>query len=159
MAPKMPSGSGNFGAASAMPSGGTMSRPTGTTVRDLEGGFAAGGFGFAWRGLPGLMALPDTAVDDMMAIADDGVHKMAADIEAYMKEYAPWKDQTGDARAGLKALPVSDTAGGRFIIHLGYSVDYGTFLETHNGGEYAIIGPTIEEFSRRFGEYLLEAAK
>lgn len=68
-------------------------------------------------------------------------------IEAHMKQKAPWKDRTTNARNGLfaTAVKISRTV---FAIILGHSVTYGIFLEL--GTQYMkarpIIVPSLEEF-------------
>lgn len=65
----------------------------------------------------------------------------APQVEAHMKVNAPWTDQTGNARQGLRAeaFDEGDNAG----IVLYHQVPYGIWLELANSGTYAIIDPTI----------------
>ena len=72
----------------------------------------------------------------------------AALIEAYMKTNAPWQNRTGQARATLKA-EVLDVTGRAAFILLTYGVDYSLYLETMQGGRFAIIGPTLDVFAPR----------
>lgn len=67
---------------------------------------------------------------------------MAPRAENYMKSNAPWTDQTSNARNGLAARAYTD--GDEYGIVLYHQVPYGIWLETKNGGEYAIIQPTID---------------
>jgi hypothetical protein len=39
-----------------------------------------------------------------------------------------------------------------FEIDLGYSVYYGYFLESYDGGRYAIVGPTIDLFAPKMAD-------
>lgn len=66
----------------------------------------------------------------------------ADEVEAYMKEEAPWEDRTGDARDGLSATRYQngDVQG----LLLAHGVEYGVFLEFKFGGRDAIIIPTLE---------------
>jgi hypothetical protein len=64
-------------------------------------------------------------------------------MEAAARTNAPWQDDTGAARNGLRGLVVRD--GDRVRIILCHSVDYGPFLELARGGKYAVIWPTIEQ--------------
>jgi len=81
---------------------------------------------------------------------------------------APWQDRTGNARSGLFFAvdgfglspivgKVGSVKGGesgdktvisgskdRLILTLGHTMYYGKFLETSNGGRYAIVMSTIE---------------
>lgn len=62
--------------------------------------------------------------------------------EAYMKNNAPWTDQTGNARNGLAARAFRDGDNAGIVLY--HQVPYGIWLEVKNDGEYAIIVPTIE---------------
>lgn len=83
----------------------------------------------------------------------------APQCQNYMRENAPWEDQTGNARNGLFAQAYSTggggrgrDAGGRFTagstaahgIVLYGSVPYQIWLEVRFSGRYAIIVPTVE---------------
>ena len=63
------------------------------------------------------------------------------DLESYMRQNAPWQDQTGNARNGLSARPFQE--GTNVGIDLFHTVPYGIWLETRFSGAYAIIVPTI----------------
>lgn len=62
--------------------------------------------------------------------------------ETYMKNNAPWTDQTGNARSGLFAKAFIEPRK-VYGIDLGHSVPYGIWLEVRFSGRYAIIGPTV----------------
>jgi hypothetical protein len=64
-------------------------------------------------------------------------------MEAAARTNAPWQDDSGAARNGLRGFPARD--GDRIRIILCHSVDYGPFLELARGGKYAILWPTIEQ--------------
>lgn len=70
------------------------------------------------------------------------VRGMAAECERYMKDNAPWEDQTGDARDGLTAQAKFSFT--KYTIVLFHTVDYGIWLEIRWDGKFAIIIPTIE---------------
>lgn len=72
----------------------------------------------------------------------DELDSFANEVEAYMKEEAPWEDRTGDARNTLSATRYEhgDVQG----LLLAYGVEYGVFLEFKFGGRDAIIIPTLE---------------
>lgn len=88
--------------------------------------------------------------------------------ESYGRAHAPWTDQTGNARNGLKAVTYSNSrsagtrgANGRFLkagvvfgIIFFHSVPYGIYLETRFNGKYRIIVPTIQ----KVGPEVIEAA-
>jgi len=83
----------------------------------------------------------------------------APQCQNYMRENAPWDDQTGNARNGLFAKAYSSGGGGRgrdsagrftsgstasHGIVLYGSVPYQIWLEVRFSGRYAIIVPTVE---------------
>lgn len=65
-----------------------------------------------------------------------------AQLEAYAQSNAPWGDITGQARQGLVASVFEDS--GEIVLELAHSVDYGYWLELIQGGNFAILVPTIE---------------
>ena len=71
--------------------------------------------------------------------------RYAPEIENWMKQNAPWTDRTGNARAALwaEAFDFVDTV----VIAFGHGVDYGTFLELANAGNYAVITPALDNFT------------
>lgn len=82
----------------------------------------------------------DKAVNDaVMAVLE----YKAPQVEAYMKQNAPWQDQTGNARQGLRA-EAYDLGGTTKGIILYGQVPYQIWLEVKYSGKYAIILPTIE---------------
>jgi hypothetical protein len=73
-----------------------------------------------------------------------------AEITSWMRENAPWTDQTGDARASLRAEMNSLPHEMYQEILLHYaddSVFYAWYLETKNAGKYQIILPTLDRFA------------
>lgn len=68
-------------------------------------------------------------------------------VQDYMRNNAPWKDRTANARQGLfaKAFQAEGTHG----IICYHTMPYGIWLEVKNNGEYAIIVPTIQAEGRR----------
>ena len=64
--------------------------------------------------------------------------------EALAKSTAPWNDQTGAARQGLRAFSQKSAHGA--ILYLVHSVFYGVYLElgTRNMGPRPVIQPTLE---------------
>lgn len=79
----------------------------------------------------------------MEQVFEELIEQAAEEVQMYAQENAPWDDRTGDARSGLTAE--ADTSGLNLAIVLYHTVDYGIWLEVRNGGEYAIIIPTIEQ--------------
>ena len=82
-------------------------------------------------------------------VMEEGVgeymQRQTDDIEEYMKANAPWQDRTGMARDGLTAEYVEE--GHKHMIYLYHTVDYGIWLEIRWNGRYAIIEPTVHEYS------------
>jgi hypothetical protein len=131
---------------SRVPSLGDFTRPPRVTVRDVQGRFVKGGFGFEFRGLEQLMSSATVMGTELDKNVQEGMERIAAAMEQFAKENAPWEDNSGDARSGLRAVPIFDRAGAKYTVYLGHGVYYGVYLENSNGGEYAIIEPTIRHF-------------
>jgi hypothetical protein len=74
-------------------------------------------------------------------------HHMAPQVEAYMKNNAPWTDRTGNARNGLAARAYE--SGKEIGIVLYHQVSYGIWLEVRFSGKNAIINPTIDVMGPR----------
>jgi hypothetical protein len=93
----------------------------------------------------------DTSLIDNLDRGDEKVHAKvmsvmqykAPQVEAHMKTNAPWTDQTGNARQGLRAEAFDEWPQNAGIV-LYHTVQYGIWLEVKNSGEYAIIQPTID---------------
>lgn len=75
------------------------------------------------------------------------VRDAAPEAEAHMKQYAPWRDQTGQARKLLMADWKDD--GKAVTLYLIHGAAYGIWLELRHAGRYAIIAPTVHEFAGR----------
>lgn len=79
------------------------------------------------------------------ALALDAVpnyaRRKAKEIEARMKEEAPWTDRTGEARKKLRTEVEVD--GTKTTIHLVSGAPHGQYLELRWGGRWAIVSPTI----------------
>lgn len=72
-----------------------------------------------------------------------GAQILAAQNENRAKSQAKWKDRTGQARQTITGS--FETDGNVMTIALAIGADHGIFLEKANGGNYAIIWPTILE--------------
>lgn len=72
-------------------------------------------------------------------------------VEEWMRENAPWEDQSGDARDGLTA-EVQRAKVLEYDLYVYHTVDYGIWLEIRWNGKYAIIQPTIEHW----GHFLMQ---
>lgn len=84
------------------------------------------------------------------------VREVSKEAEDYMKQNAPWRDRTRDARRTLSAS--SYQRGEVKGILLAHGVDYGRWLELRWGGRYAIILPTLEVMGQRLMERLADNA-
>lgn len=92
---------------------------------------------------------------DYEKIVDAFMTLTAVDGEAYMKEHAPWRDDTGNrkdrvpgaARAGL--FTSTDLAGTHKVIRFSHGEEYGIWLETRNNGKNQIIMPSVAVMSKR----------
>lgn len=125
-----------------------------TQIRDSKGRFA-GGWGVAWTGLERLNeVLAGKAFGLTMSGGIEArLNQLAQEMVAWAKENAPWEDRTTDAREGLQAKVVktSETSFSIFLGH-GANIHYGIFLETMDGGKYAILSRTILHFAPNMGK-------
>jgi hypothetical protein len=71
--------------------------------------------------------------------------RRAPEIEAWMKANAPWTDRTGNARQTL-SVEVRMFAT-QVVIWMSHGVTYGKYLELAYGGQYAVIGPALDQFA------------
>jgi hypothetical protein len=106
----------------------------------------------------GVIRLRDNVADvkdDFDNVLSSFMTLTAVDGEAYMKEHARWRDDTGNrkdrvpgaARAGLKTIP--ELKGTHKQIWFSHGVDYGIWLEIKNNGKWQIIMPTVAEMGKR----------
>lgn len=101
-----------------------------------------GGFLFTDSSLATALAGADAEVYKQ---AEELMLKVAASSLDYARANAPWEDRTGDARAGLNVSVDSD--GDSIVMQLFHTVDYGLWLEVIQSGRFAIIMPTLQDFS------------
>ena len=87
------------------------------------------------------MAVFEIVIDEAIEYI---VEEIAKELESYMREEAPWEDQTGAARDGLRAEASKE--GSTHLITLYHTVDYGIWLEVRYNKKFAIILPTIEKY-------------
>lgn len=66
----------------------------------------------------------------------------AGTMEGYAKSHAPWTDRTGHARQSLHGGV--DVQGDQQVLYLSHGANYGIWLEIAHGGNYAIVGPTVD---------------
>lgn len=72
-----------------------------------------------------------------------GIQILAATNENRAKTNRKWKDRTGQATSSITGS--FETTGDNMIAALAIGADHGIFLEKSNGGNYAIVMPTILE--------------
>lgn len=104
----------------------------------------------AWGGLANAYVLAIRR--GVRAIAE----RYAPEIEAHMKANATWTDRTGNARQTLTAV-VEELGLDMLAVILAHGMIYGSYLEgytpegreTMQGGRFAIIAPTLDEFGPR----------
>lgn len=102
--------------------------------------------GFKWQTTPEVaftqlaVAYTDAIDTAVLAIAK----RYEGEIAAWMRDNAPWQDQTGAARRQLGAEVAELTNA--IVIVFGHGVDYGKFLEWANSGRYAVVAPALDYF-------------
>jgi len=103
------------------------------------------------------MAFGDSAIEyterkiaGLYALLDN----WAGQLEGYAKEHAPWTDRTGHARQGLHAGV--EEQGDELILYLSHGVEYGIWLETAHGANYAIVRPTFDAHLARIKATVLD---
>lgn len=79
-----------------------------------------------------------------------GIQIVTAQNENRAKSTAKWTDRTGQARSSITGS--FETDGNSMISALAIGADHGIFLEKANGGNYAIVWPTILEQQRQLIE-------
>jgi hypothetical protein len=78
--------------------------------------------------------------------------------ETYARTNAPWKDETGNARAGLFAQHDSEPMVRHSLTIYG-TMPYTFWLEVRWSGKYAIIGPTMVDVAPRMAADIAAAVK
>jgi hypothetical protein len=123
-------------------------------------GSSAFGTGIIWQIPPSREMIPKLALLNarMHLKLLRNAALLAQRLENEAKAMAPWTDRTGIARGDL--FSNSSASGDGVMIVLGYGENtisrgypYGIALETHNGGRFAIVMPTLE---RHYGTALAE---
>lgn len=86
-----------------------------------------------------------------------GTAAVAAEMEAYAKQNAPWTDRTGNARRTLSGFVLQQDENTMLVGiagHMYYSPD----LEMRYGGRYAILGPTVDMYVPNIMRAVVSAA-
>lgn len=102
---------------------------------------AQGIFRLTW-GDDSLMRSIQEGNERVMAKVYSTLQFQAPRVETHAKTNAPWQDQTGNARQGLRAEAFREDANMGIVLY--HQVPYGIWLELAHGAQYAIIDPTIE---------------
>jgi hypothetical protein len=111
--------------------------------------------GIVWQRPPSTLASRIEELGEGMRRNTAAVGQVTAeDVQSYARQTAPWKDQSGDARAGLTGVSVEALDG--IIIVLYHTMFYGEYLEDASGhhpnkGAYKVIIPTLTAF---YGEIM-----
>lgn len=93
---------------------------------------------------------------------ETGMNRLAAAMEEWAKQNAPWTDRTGNARKGLYGFAGGTHGGeeGKGAYYAGVShgddIDYGIWLEVRWNGRYSIIDKTQAAFAARAGAIVNE---
>jgi hypothetical protein len=105
---------------------------------------------FAWERRPteALPAMTNEYIRLIHLAVLEIANRYAPEIETWMKQNAPWTDQSGNARQTLYTV-VYEVSLQAVDIVLSHGVEYGIFLEVCNAGQYAIIGPALDVFAQR----------
>lgn len=119
-------------------------------IRDFQGRYA-GAWGVAWQGLDALSEGLFNYGKRVERATHEGMEELAKEMVTWAQENAPWEDRTTDARKGLQAVVI--TNGSRTVIWFGHGgeIHYGIWLETMQGGRFAIVLPTVLQFAPRVG--------
>lgn len=121
-----------------------MSAKNPAPMTAIRGGSRNGGI--VWRGLDVLANNINRRGITLNRTRKLAMERLATEMEEYAKENAPWTDRTTDAREGLQAQAIHDDSRQSSTVWLGHGVEYGLWLELLNGGEFAIVLPTIEHY-------------
>lgn len=109
--------------------------------------------GFQWEVTPNQAfdQLVENYTNTVFATGRRVAEQRAQAMEQWAKANAPWTDRTGAARRGLHAT-VQESPGviAQIIISHDPNLDYPIWLEIANGGRYAIIAPTIDQWGPVF---------
>jgi hypothetical protein len=101
----------------------------------------------------GVDAFGRDLIGDLQQIFQDA----APEIEAHLKETAPWPDQSGASRQALHAEAKAESDGAS--VTFGHGVDYGLDLELKEDGKYAVVLPTMDTFAIKLFGRVIERIK
>lgn len=86
-----------------------------------------------------------------------GTAAVAAEMETYAKQNAPWIDRTGNARRTLSGFVAQDGED-TLLVGIAGHMYYSPNLELHYGGRYAILAPTTDMYAPRIMDAVVRAA-
>jgi len=108
------------------------------------------GFAFVYKGIK-------RAADEMVADVIAASLEIAPQMEGFAKENRKWTDRTGHARQGLEGEAFIEKGGiGCRIYH---RVDYAKWLETIQGGKFAILEDTRNQYAGPFFDVIVNRLK
>jgi len=100
---------------------------------------------FRWIDPPSVIV---RGLDDYRKRMLEAVYSLAmyfvARMQAHAQQNASWTDQTGNARAGLRAVAIRLATA--VVIVLFHTMSYGKWLELANQGRFQILLPTLQTF-------------
>lgn len=116
-----------------------------------------GGSGIQWHGLEEIAANFNEVGQEMEQARKETVEKLAQRMLAYATFNAPWTDRSLQARINLNVETIHDDNAHTSVVILRHGVDYGIYLETMQGGRFAIIIPTVQKFAGEVGAIMIES--
>lgn len=90
----------------------------------------------AFSGIPAALSLKQRQAVFML------FQYFAPQVENWLRENAPWTDQTGALRVSLFAEVQMLTE--QVVLKCDYGLQYGIYLEFGHAGHYAIIAPAVD---------------
>jgi hypothetical protein len=117
----------------------------------MAGGISAS---FVWNPPPSRTIIPNIKFlrARMFLKLQRNAELFAQRLQSEAQANAPWSDDTGKARAGLVGSSSPNGEGVTIVLAHGAGTvnsksgyPYGVALETHHGGRYAIIMPTMQK--------------
>lgn len=106
---------------------------------------------------PGLDSFDDQAMRAIKMVMEF----WAARAVTQMRQNARWTDRTANARNGLASKTYVDSESASLVLY--HTMPYGIWLEVRWSGQYAIIGPTLNDLApkvlRMVGQAILSTTQ
>lgn len=135
---------------------GNPSRVRSGPVRDMTTRYMRGGSGITWTGLEDIVENFEEIGTQLEQARRKAVETLAQRMLAYATFNAPWTDDSTRARVGLNVETIHDEGAHTSAVILRHGVDYGIYLETMQGGRFAIIIPTVQKFAGEMAATVIE---